>query len=803
MTDELKPVDLRKKCNPSSFEFQNTEEIEPLEEIIGQDRALKAIKLGLGVKDNENRYNIYVAGEPGTGKMSAVDNFLERISKQEHPPPDICYVHNFSDPYSPEYLQFSAGRGSEFQSDMEGLIDHLKEGVSDTFESSEYQERKQAIDQQFNARKKQLFKNLEKEAESRNFLLQRTPFGLNTVPKSEDGDPIDQEEFQALSQEEREELEKRQEELQVLVKETMQKVMEAEEERNEAIQDLNKEAISFFLDPMMDKLQTKYEENEKVVNYLEQVENDILKNIDDFTNDTGSQNTPPWLSNVADQQDKFKKYRVNILIDNSEVSGAPVVVQENATYPNLFGAVERKAQFGTMTTDFTMIRPGALHRANGGYLVLKASNLFRYGMSWEGLKVALRCGEIRIEDPAQMLGYSSTKGLQPEPVPLNVKVVLIGNRRIYNLLNKFEEDFRKLFTIKSDFGYEMDRTETFEHKIAQFVSAQAKENTTIRHFENTGVSQVVDFASEMASDQEKLSTKFSEILELVKEASYWAKQDSSQYVTGSHVKKAIEEQIYRKGLIKDKIQELIERNKILVDVEGEAVGQITGLSVLNMGDFTFGRPSRITANVYAGKEGVVNIEREADLSGSSHTKGIMILKGYLGEKFAFDKPLSLTANIAFEQTYSKIDGDSASSTELYGILSSLADVPINQGIAVTGSVNQKGEIQPIGGAKEKIEGFFEVCKNKGLNGEQGVIIPQQNVDNLMLNDEVIEAVEKGKFHIYSVKTVSEGIEILTGILAGDRKENGKYDEDTVFGKADRRLREIKEVLSTEEGNEND
>jgi len=794
MTRELGSSDLRRTCSPTDFSFDTTEELEPLKEIIGQDRALDAIELGLGVKDDENRYNIYVAGQPGTGKNSAINKFLSRESKGEETPPDICYIHNFDNPDRPQYLRLEAGKGCEFQEDMDELIEHLEDGVSDTFETGEYKKRKEAIDQDFNRKKKALFEQLEEEASDKGFILQRTPFGLNTVPKGEDGEPMDQQQFSEMEDEKREEIEERQEELQNRIQETMQQVMEAEEERNEKVQNLKKEAISFLLDPMLRKLEEKYKDNEKAVEYLHNVKEDILENIDDFTNQNAG-NQPGAMAQLASAQDQFVKYRVNVLINNGDTEGAPVVVEDNATYPNLFGAVEKKAQFGMMSTDFTMIKPGALHEANGGYLVLKAKNLFRYGLSWEGLKTALNQGEIKIEDPAQMLGYASTKGLQPEPVPLSVKVVLIGNRRIYNILNSFEEDFQKLFNVKSDFDFEMDWEEDVEAKIARFIKDQVDDSSEIRHFRNSGVAKVVEYSSEMARDKKKLSTKFSEITELVKESSYWAKKEGAEYVDQGHVKKAMDEKIERRSLIRDKIHEYIDRGKIFIDTKGKEVGQITGLSVLNTGDFSFGKPSRITANVYAGKEGVVNIDREADLSGNTHTKGVMILKGYLGRKFAYDKPLSLTANIAFEQSYSKIDGDSASSTELYAIISSLADLEIHQGIAVTGSVNQKGEIQPIGGAKEKIEGFYEVCKAQGLTGDQGVILPEENRDNLMLNDEVIEAVEAGDFHIYPVETVSEGLEILTDTPAGATLTDGEYEEGTIFARADEKIREIHEALN--------
>ncbi|MFB6214945.1 MAG: AAA family ATPase, partial [Candidatus Bipolaricaulia bacterium] len=472
MTRELGSSDLRRTCSPDNFSFDTTEELEPLKEIIGQDRALDAIELGLGVKDDENRYNIYVAGQPGTGKNSAVNKFLEKVSEEEEAPPDICYVHNFENPDRPQYLQLEAGKGCEFKDDMDELVEHLEDGVSDTFETGEYKKRKEAIDQQFNQKKQDLFEQLEEEASEKGFILQRTPFGLNTVPKAEDGEPMDQQEFSEMEDEKREKLEDRQEELQSRIQETMQKVMEAEEERNEKIQNLKKEAISFLLDPMFRKLQEKYKENEKAVEYLHDVKEDILENIDEFTNqNSGGQ--PAAMAQIATNQDQFVKYRVNVLVNNDHTEGAPVVTEDNATYPNLFGAVEKKAQFGMMSTDFTMIKPGALHEANGGYLVLKANNLFRYGLSWEGLKVALNQGEINIEDPAQMLGYASTKGLQPEPIPLNIKVVIIGNRRIYNILNTLEEDFQKLFNVKSDFDFEMDWEEDEEIKIARFIRDRA------------------------------------------------------------------------------------------------------------------------------------------------------------------------------------------------------------------------------------------------------------------------------------------------------------------------------------------
>lgn len=792
---ELSADQLRKRCDPNRFDFETTEEVEPLEEIIGQDRAVEALKLGLQIKDDKNRYNIYVVGSPGTGKMSAVEHFLEQISSKEKTPPDLCYVHNFDDPYTPKYLRLSPGMGVKLKEDMKKLVEMLKEDIPSALESDAYKSKKKAIDEKYNQRKNQLFSKLEKEAEQMGFTLQRTPIGIKTIPLV-DGEPIDEEAYSKLTDEEKKEIEEKQKELQDRIQDIIKDVGSIEEERSKETGKLTREAASFVVEPKINQLKEQYGNYPKVVDYLSTVKKDVLENVSDFKSGSNQQQLQQQLQKLqipSGASDKFKKYDVNVVVDNSKTEGAPVVVQDNATYYNLFGKVERRVQFGLMTADFTMIKSGSLHEANGGYLVLNANNLFRYGISWEALKIAIKSGEIRIEDPSHMMGISATESLKPEAVTLNAKVIIIGNQRIYNLLQVFEEDFKKLFTVKSDFDNEMERTEEYENKFASFIRARCEESEDLKPFRKSGVARMVDYSSECAGDQKKLSARFSDCMTVIREASYWAEKDGSDCVKEEHVVKAIQEQDYRASLIEEKIQEMIERNEILVDTEGEKAGQVNGLSYINLGDFAFGKPSRITANVYTGKEGVVNIEREADLSGKVHTKGIMILKGYLGEKFAYDKPLSLSASIAFEQSYSKIDGDSASSTELYAILSSLADVPIKQGIAVTGSVNQKGEIQPIGGVNEKIYGFYKTCKIKGLTGAQGVIIPKQNVDNLMLKDEVLEAVEKGEFHIYPVATVAEGIEVLTGVRAG-RFVDGQYEEGSLFQKVDQTLREISEKL---------
>jgi lon-related putative ATP-dependent protease len=790
MAQKLKPQDLRRRCDPEIFDYNTTEEVEPLAEIIGQERAVKALELGLGIKDF--RYNIYVAGGPGTGKMSTVRAFLERVSAKEEQPPDICYVYNFDDPYSPRYLLLEPGKGLKFKNDMKKLIERLKADIPTAFKSEEYQERKGKIDEEFNNQKNKLFIQLEAKAKEKGFLLEMTPIGINAIPIVE-GKPISKDVYGKLEESQRKAIESAHEEVRNMIQETLIEARAVEEKRAKKLEELNHEVASFSVGPRIAHLQIEYGTDEKVNRFLEDVKADILANLNDFLKENKTESVEQLRA-----LDTFRKYDVNVIVDNSNTEGAPVIVEENATYPNLFGKVERRAQFGVMIADFTMIRAGSLHQANGGYLVLNADNLFKYPVSWEGLKVALKRGQIQIEDPAQAIGIAPSEGLKPQPLPLNVKLIIVGNQEMYHLLQAYDEDFQEFFKIKSDFDSQMDWNEENIRKFGPFICARCKERKGLKPFDRSGVARVVEYAAELTGDKRKLSARFSDIMVIIREASYWAEVEGSPYVKEEHVEKAIEEKVYRSNLIEEKIQEMIERGDILVETEGEKVGQVNGLSVVTLGDFSFGRPSKITANVYTGKEGVVDIEREAKLSGRIHTKGLLILKGWLGEKFAHNKPLSLSASLTFEQSYSMIDGDSASSTELYALISALSGVPLKQGIAVTGSVNQKGEVQPIGGVNEKIRGFYKTCKLKGLTGEQGIIIPKQNVDNLMLPKEIIEAVEKGKFHLWAVQTIDEGIEILTGQKAGKRLENGEFEKGTIYYKVDQRLREIQEQLSKAE-----
>ena len=791
MVNELNANQLRYICDPSAFDFATTADLEPLDDIIGQERAVEALKLGLGIKDAKNRYNIYVAGGPGTGKMSAVEHFLSRASADEPQPPDLCYAHNFENHYNPKVLELPAGMGCQLRTDLEHQIERMKREIPKVFESDEFKARSKRIAEKHGERRTALLEGMEAQSRKLGFGIQRTPIGINTLPLHETGEPLSQEEYEALPEEERDALRTRQAEVQALIQEHLQSVARLDEERETQVKQLSKEAVLFMIEPHFAQIKTRYEGLEKVLVHLDEVMRDIVENLGAFQSNGAKKQALPF---AMPQPDPMKRYEINVLVDNAKTQGAPVIVEENATYINLFGSIERRVQMGVAVTDFTMIKPGSLHRANGGYLVLNANNLFRVGLSWEAIKIAIKRREIRIEDPLQMMGYSTAEGLRPEPVSFRIKIIIIGSPQLYELLHMYDEDFGKLFKVKADFGMEMDRTAEREQQIARFLGACSTQDSAILPFDPGGAAKMVEYATELTGDQKKLSCRFGNLVSIVKEASYWARVDGTSQVTAANVSRAIRERDFRLNRIDEMIQEMITRGTILVDTEGERTGQVNGLAVLAMGDYAFGKPSRITATVHTGKGGIVDIEREAKLGGKTHTKGIMILKGFLGDRFARTKPLSFAASLAFEQSYSMIDGDSASSTELYALLSALSDLPIRQGLAVTGSVNQRGEIQPIGGVNEKIEGFFRICREMGWTGDQGVLIPRQNIENLMLSEDVVEAVEAGQFHVYAVSSVEEGIELLTGVAAGAPDETGAYPKDSVFGRVAARLEEIRTAL---------
>lgn len=785
---ELPSEKLRRKCDPHVLRCETTEDIPPLAGIIGQERAVKALKFGLDIK--EHGFNIYVAGHPGTGRETAVKDFLEEVAKKKPVPEDWCYVNNFQNSYEPTVLKFEPGKGNLFQKDMAHFISEARRELPKVFESEDYAAKRDETTKKIEEERKNLFTQLSRKVQEEGFALQRTPIGVLLVPVVE-GHPLSEQEFIALAPEKREEIQKKREELDTDLKSVLRQVRSLEATIAEEINALNREVTLYAIGHLIADLKEKYKKSREVVAYLEAVQNDILDNIQQFVTEPKALPGPyaaPWMKELP-----FRKHEVNLIVDNADEKGSPVIMERNPTYYNLFGRVEKEAQFGVLTTDFTMIRAGSLHAANRGYLVLPVEELLRDMISWESLKRSLRNECITIEEAGERLGYISTKGLKPQPIPLDVKVVLIGNPVLYHTLYTLDKDFKELFKVKVDFDTVMERTEENIQNYAAFICTLCqKEDLT--HLDASAVAKIVEYSSRLAGDQDKLSTKFAEVADIIREANFYSVEEKSERVTGDNVKKAVEEKLYRSNMVQEKIQEMIEKGVVLIDTEGSRTGQVNGLSVMGLGDISFGRPSRVTASVGLGREGIVDIEREAQLGGNIHTKGVMILGGYLAEKYAHDKPLSLTARLVFEQSYGGVEGDSASSTELYALLSSLSELPVDQGIAVTGSVNQQGDVQAIGGVNEKIEGFFEVCKAKGLTGTQGVIIPESNVQNLMLKEEVVEAVKRGEFHVYPVKTIDEGIAILTGVKAGKRLDDSTFEKGTVNYKVDNRLKEMAEHL---------
>ncbi len=786
MPYELSPEQLRRTFDPQALGIETTEHIEPLEGIIGQRRAVSALQFGLGIQ--ELGFNIYVAGPPGIGKMTAVRSFLEELARQKETPPDWCYVNNFEDPYQPKALRLPPGWGVRFAQDIKNLIEHVRRELPKVFESEEYSARRDEIVKAINQQREAIINRVQEKAAQAGFLLQAAPFGILIVPVL-GGRPLSDAEFQSLPQAAREDIQRRRDALQEDLKIAMKEIRALEKLAQERLTELDRQVTLYMVGGLIDDLREKYRELPEVLEYLDALQKDILENIELFKEEQKSQGElPPWAKELP-----FRKYSVNVLVDNSKQQGAPVVVELNPVYHNLFGRIEKETQFGALYTDFTMIKAGSLHRANGGYLVLPIEDVLRSLLSWDGLKRALRSREIFIEELGERLGFIATKSLRPQPIPLDVKVVLVGHPIFYYLLHAYDEEFPELFKVKADFDTRMDASPENIRDFLKFLCTFCQKER-LKHLDNTAVAKLLEHAARLAEDQQKLSTHFGAIADIIREANYWALQEGSSHIRARHVQKALDEKVYRSNLIQERIQEMIARGTLLIDTEGRAVGQVNGLSVISLGNYTFGKPSRITASVGAGREGIVDIEREVELGGPIHSKGVLILSGYLAQKYAQDKPLTLTAKLVFEQSYEGVEGDSASSAELYALLSALSGLPIKQGIAVTGSVNQHGEVQAIGGVNEKIEGFFDVCKIKGLTGEQGVLIPKSNVQNLMLREDIVEAVRAKKFHIWAVSTIDEGIEILTGVPAGERGRDGKFPEGTVNCLVDQRLREFAECL---------
>ena len=786
------PVEqLRNYCDPNTLPFETTDDLSPLEGTVGQDKGVCAITFGLGIKTHG--FNIYVSGPTGTGKNSTVGVFVAEQAAKEPVPNDLCYVHNFKVADEPRALILEPGMGCRLVTGMDELIEATRRDIPRAFEDENYEKRRNDILNQIQQERAQVLGDLQKEAERLGLAIEMTNVGIVTVPIMH-GKPVSREDFEKLPATEQKSIEEKSAELQTVIQQGLARARKMEKQSTEDIQKLDRDVALFAVGHHLDDLRDEFKKDPEVLEYLEQVQTDMMDHLDDFKEKEKPKLSIPGLEDLQ-AEPSFDRYKVNLIVDNGEKKGAPVVFENNPTYYNLIGKVDFKARMGALTTDFNMIKSGALHRANGGYLILQALDLLTNPMSWDALKRAIRAREVRIENLAEHYGLIPTSTLKPQPIPVNVKVVLIGSPMIFHILYAYDEDFQKLFKVKADFDIEMKRDDDHIEKYAQFIAAQVKEND-LKSFDKTGVAKVVEYGSRLIQDKEKLSTRFLEIVEIISEASYWSSQNGNKYVTGPDVEKALEAKKYRSDMIEQKIQELIEQGVIMIDAHGSVVGQVNGLSVYSVGDYTFGRPSRITARTYIGRSGVTNIERETKMSGPIHDKGVLILAGYLNGRYGTTMPLPLSASLTFEQLYEGVEGDSASSTELYALLSSLSDLPINQGIAITGSVNQLGEIQPIGGVTWKVEGFYEVCKAKGLTGDQGVIIPEQNVRHLMLNDEVVQAVKDGKFHLWPVKCIEQGIEILTGVPAGERDENGNYPADSVHGRVNSKLQKFADILKS-------
>ncbi len=800
------PVEnLRLEYSPEQFATESVlDQNGNSESIVGQDRALHALEFGLNIKSPG--FNIYAAGMPGTGKETAVKNFVDQIAKEAPTPSDLCYVNNFKSPFQPRNLVLPAGQGSVLEKDVRNLVETARQEIPRAFESDDYISQRENLANQYNEKKQKMFNELNQKASESGFIIQSTSSGFVLLPQK-DGKPLQDQDLNELSEEEREDIFEKKRKLEEELKSTVREIRNIDKQLADEVKELDRKVALFAVEHLFQDLLDKFKDIPKVIGFLKEMQEDMMENINLFRQQGQQQQQPFPFPIPGDQESGFKKYQVNVIVDNSELQGAPVVLELNPTYNNIFGRIEKETQFGGLVTDFSMIRGGSLHKANGGFFVVKIDELLKNPFTWESLKRVIKSNQLEIEEPGEKLGLVASKTLRPEPVDLDIKIVIIGPPIFYHLLYNLDLDFRELFKVKADFDTTMVRNKENVQSYYSFANSFCqKEN--LKHLDNSAIAKIVEHGSRLAEDQNKLSTRFSEIADIVREACFYAVSDSEDYVRDEHINKAIESKIYRSNLVQEKLQEMMERNFLLIDTGDKKVGQINGLSVMQMGEYSFGKPTRITCSLGMGRGGIIDIEREAQLGGRLHTKGVMILSGYLSSMYAKEIPLTLSARLVFEQSYSEIEGDSASSTELYTLLSSLAEVPLKQNLAVTGSVNQMGEVQAIGGVNEKIEGFYELCKARGLTGDQGVIIPKSNEPNLMLKEEVVDAVRRGDFHVYAVSTVEEGVELLTGHKAGRRQEDGTFEEDTINHKVEAALRSYAQRMKNfgrpaEEGKDED
>ncbi len=795
---ELSYTELKNSCTPKDLAFNTTEELKPLVGIIGQERAVRALDFGLAVKIKG--YNIYMAGPSGTGKTTYAKTSAERIAATEPVPLDWCYVYNFQNPRSPLAIGLAAGLGRQFRDDMSELVQLIQEELQKAFRTDDYEQQKSELLRSVDAKRDKLMEKMSKVAENHDFQVKTTNSGIYFMPVVE-GKPVGEEEYDDLTEECKSEIERNSQIVQEKAGLIMREIRDLDKESKKKVENLDYKIGMFAIGDHVAEVQERYQEYEKVIAYINAVKEDVLDNISQFfeDEDEGEDSLSALLPMLSKKQpeDETQKYKVNLIIDNSETKGAPVVTTFNPTYYNLVGEVEYDNEYGNLTTDFMKIKSGLFHQANGGYLIVQAQDILSCPQAWESLRRVIKTKEINMDAVREQIGTVVAPSLKPEPIPANIKVIMIGSNYYYDVLSQYDEEFDKLFKIKADFDYEMPRDSVNMGKLAQFIKGFVENEKTL-DFDVSAVCAVIEYSSRIAERQNKLSTRFNHLAEILGEAATWAKMEDAKAVTAKHIQKTIYEKEQRLRLYEEKLEEMLDEDVIMIDVEGKEIGQINGLAVLDMGSYAFGNPTRITATTYIGKSGIVNIEKEARMSGQTHDKGVQIITGYLGQTYAQKFPLSLSCRVCFEQNYNGIDGDSASSTELYCILSSLAELPIRQDLAVTGSVNQKGEIQAIGGVTWKIEGFFDLCKKRGLTGKQGVIIPVSNIRDLVLKDEVVEAVKQGQFHIYPISTIDEGISLLMEQEAGKKDENGMFPAESVHGKVWKKLKSFHDFADNSE-----
>lgn len=793
MKNELSYKSLKKYCDPEKLPFETTAELEPINTGIGQERGIKALEFGLNV--DIKGYNLYLEGPGGVGKTMYTKKYLDVISKKQKTPNDWCYIYNFDNPNEPIAVSLPAGQGIEFKETMDQFIKDIKNDINTTFGNEDFEKEKNAIKQKFEQKRTVLLEKLNKDSSKYGFEVKAAQNGIYMMPIV-NGKTLQEEEFEKLDEDIKKEYEDKSNIVQEQIISVISQIKTIEKEADLKIEEWQSNIALLTVNARINLIKSAYKKDKKINRFLDDIKQDILKNVALFMEQKQPTNQPMSPQQVLQQNKPWENYRVNLFVDNKNLQGAPVIMDSNYSYHNIFGKLEYENYYGSLKTDYTMLKAGLLQKANGGYIIFQAKDLLENQLCYNALKKALRVKETVIENTADQRSSMVMVSLKPEPIPLNLKVILIGNANIYQTLLAMDSDFRKLFKAKVEFEDEAPRNEENILKLARFMHGFC-EQEELAHLDKYAVAKIIEYASKLAENQNKLSTRFNDLAQIIGEACTWAKMSKSKVVKAEHVEKALSERIERIKKYDEKYTEMIKEHTLLIDTSGEKVGQINGLTVLTIGDYTFGKPVKITANTYTGRNGIVNVEREVELSGSSHSKGVLILTGYLGELFAQDITLSLTASICFEQLYNGVDGDSASSTELYALLSSLSGLPINQSIAVTGSVNQKGDIQPIGGVNAKIEGFYQVCKMRGLTGEQGVMIPIQNVMNLNLPDEIVEAVKNKKFHIYAISKIDEGIEILTGVPAGKKDKNGNFPAGSVNNLVYEKLKKYAKISTKE------